>query len=70
MKIETKFDLGDQVYFVEKEKVKKAPIERIHISVYEHGTEIEYRYLKKLTSSTIYTAIKDPKRTIEELVTP
>ncbi len=71
MKIKTEFNLGDQVYFVEKEKVKRAPIGRIYISVDENGTQVEYRYLKTFTKSglrSMYTTIKEPKKTIEELV--
>ena len=70
MKIEIEFNLGDEVYFIEKEKIKKAPISRIHISIGEEGTEINYRYLKEFPDKvvgSIYTTIKNPKKTVEEL---
>jgi len=73
VKIKTEFDLGDEVYFIEREKIKKAPIRRIYISIDEEGTTINYRYLKTLSVGTlgsIYTTIKNPKKTVEELVSP
>jgi len=67
MKIETEFDLGDEVFFVEKEKIKKAPVQRIYISIDKQGVSMEYRYLKTISAGSIFTTIKNPKKTIEEL---
>ena len=67
MEIKTKYSVGDEVYFIEKEKILRAKIKRIYISVNEEGVAVEYRYLKTISYGSIYTTIKDPKKTIEEL---
>ena len=70
MNIKTEYDIGDEVYFVEKEKVKRAKIERIYVSVDETGVTVEFRYLKTISFGSIYTTITNPKRTMEELCEP
>ena len=70
MKIKTEYNVGDEVYFVEKEKIRRAKIRRIYIAVDEEGVTIEYRYLKTISYGSIYTTIKDPRRTVEELYEP
>jgi len=68
MKIKTEHDVGDKVFFVEKENVKHEPIRRIYIAVGDDGCiTVEYRYLKQLKSGSLYTTIKNPKKTLEEL---
>jgi hypothetical protein len=68
MKIKTKYNIGDEVYFVENEKIKNATIGRIYIGIDEtKEIKIEYRYLKSVLWGTIYTTIMNPKKNIEEL---
>ena len=71
MNIRTEYSVDDKVFFIEKEKIKSACIKRIYISINDAGEiDVEYRYLKKLKQGSIYTTIKNPKRTIEELEDP
>lgn len=70
MKIKTEYSVEDEVYFVEKKKIRCAKIKRIYVSVTEEGVTVEYRYLKTISYGSIYATIENPKRTVEELYQP
>jgi len=44
MQIETKFDIGDTVFFIEENKVQQATIKRISINVNESNSQFGYGY--------------------------
>ena len=53
MKIETKFNIGDTVYFIKDYKIKKDKIARIQANIFKKDIEVIY-VIDDLSNTKIY----------------
>lgn len=53
MKIETKFNVKDAVYFVYKDGVRSGKIKEIHIIASGNSSDVEIEYIIKMTGLDI-----------------
>lgn len=73
MKIKTKHELGDEVYFIDGEQIQKGVIARIYCKVYMFGHQIETEesYQMDVPGSNRKVPAFDPIKTVftkEELI--
>lgn len=66
MELETKFDIGDKVFFISRDRVRSAKVEKIEIvktlnNFYEHYSSHwyngKYRYI--LSSENVYSSLDE-----------